>query len=491
MSDLNTTESTGTVPSLYMFARWDRREPPACDQIARPQDLKYFLRVAHCGNGITIPLPVRTPERRTLAHLRVIVAFMESDECSQLRLPLKVWRLVRDYLFTFHAFWTDRRTEVSATRQDVCALIIHTTPYKRLSPIPNATRELIDIMSYAKTFMPWDVYRAPYVTAGHARLAADRICGEPTCYSRAVVANVDSKGMGQDDTEGAPQALSTMPEGLDDRPGSRLHQLRDARERFDIRVDTASLPQLPPVAAALGHGRPPIGELTVWMYARVDPARARDGGMLCHEDLAYFVRINKLPRRINIPLYVHGFDTRSGHILQTLLAVLHEQYVVEMELPPPLYTAVKKLLLVMLAAWSEYPGFPEQSYREMNAAIVARTPYQRTSGPADHREILTDIVDKAALAWSGYHARQLTSPKPTGGLLADALREYIGGRVMINRGIQVGDDAAHEVSERFWEVPNPEVPRPRPLFGVFGSVVDILDDPREDLHLALVAGPIV
>lgn len=94
---------------------------------------------------------MRQPEPRTLAQLRLIIAFTESDECSQLNLPLRIWRLVRDYVFTFHAFWTDQRTEVSATRMDVCALIMHTTPYKRLSPIPNATKELMDIMTYAST----------------------------------------------------------------------------------------------------------------------------------------------------------------------------------------------------------------------------------------------------------------------------------------------------------------------------------------------------
>lgn len=98
---------------------------------------------------------MRPPEGRTLAHLQAIVAFMDSHECSQMELPLKVWRLTRDFAMTFHAFWSDGRTEVSATRQEICALLMHTTPYRRLPLIPNATEELTDVMAYAKTSMPW------------------------------------------------------------------------------------------------------------------------------------------------------------------------------------------------------------------------------------------------------------------------------------------------------------------------------------------------
>ena len=40
-------------PAVYTFVRWDRREPPPAGTIARPRDLKYYMRVANCGNGIT------------------------------------------------------------------------------------------------------------------------------------------------------------------------------------------------------------------------------------------------------------------------------------------------------------------------------------------------------------------------------------------------------------------------------------------------------
>ena len=56
-----------------------------------------------------------------------------------------------------------------------------------------------------------------------------------------------------------------------------------------------------PVARALGHHRPAVGRLCVWVYARVDPERA--GALTCGystTNLVYFVRINKLPRRLNV-----------------------------------------------------------------------------------------------------------------------------------------------------------------------------------------------
>ncbi|KAI0711788.1 hypothetical protein C8T65DRAFT_695359 [Cerioporus squamosus] len=445
MSASSANELLGSPPSVYTFARWDRQQSPPSDCIARPRDLKYYLRVANCGNGLTIPLPMRAPEERILTHLRAIIAFMETYECSQLNLPLRVWRLARDFALTFHAFWTDERTEITSTRQEISALLIHTTPYKRLSPIPNATDELLDIMAYAKTCLPWDIYSGRYLSERARLLAGDTILGDMRFRSRGVTTDITSGG-------------NVVEEGEhDNATGNAL-------------------------ARALGFGRPPTGTLSVWMYVRVNPKGVGDGDRFSKEDLVYFVRINKLPRRINIPLYVHGFDAEAGHTLQTLHALLHEAYVAEMGLPPALYNTVHKLILMMLSAWSQYPGFPATRYQEMMAEMVARTPHRNVSQPADHGDVLREIVGKAASAWTGVNANQLVCLRPSDGEVAEALREYIRGRVMTERGIQVGDNATHERGRTWWELPDPQDPMPRPLCGVFGSLVDVLDDPREDLR---------
>ncbi|RDX39480.1 hypothetical protein OH76DRAFT_1491105 [Lentinus brumalis] len=244
MSSSPTTAQTR--PAVYTFARWDRRDAATLGLRARPQDLKYYLRVAHRGNGLTIPLPMRPPEGRTLAHLQAIVAFMDSHECSQMELPLKVWRLTRDFAMTFHAFWSDGRTEVSATRQEICALLMHTTPYRRLPLIPNATEELTDVMAYAKTSMPWDVFRAPYVSPRAAWLAADTITADCTFATRGVCVRFTLDGDLEEQAGDVPAGEASVPVGIDDRPGSPLHTTRDARECCDITIVIGSLPKLPP-----------------------------------------------------------------------------------------------------------------------------------------------------------------------------------------------------------------------------------------------------
>ena len=84
-----------------------------------------------------------------------MVGFMETQECAQLNLPMTTWRLARDFALTFHAFWSDDHSEVLSTRADVWAMVAHTTPYRRLPTIADATEELTDIMKYVKTTMPW------------------------------------------------------------------------------------------------------------------------------------------------------------------------------------------------------------------------------------------------------------------------------------------------------------------------------------------------
>ena len=98
---------------------------------------------------------MRSPPEETLTYLDAIVAFLETPECAQMSLPMEVWRLARDYAITFHAFWTDEQTEVTSTREYICGVIMHTTPYKRCPTLPKACQELSDIMKYAKTSMPW------------------------------------------------------------------------------------------------------------------------------------------------------------------------------------------------------------------------------------------------------------------------------------------------------------------------------------------------
>ncbi len=54
------------------------------------------------------------------------------------------------------------------------------------------------------------------------------------------------------------------------------------------------------IARALGYGRAATGPLSVWIYAIVKPEGYREGSSPATEDMVYFVRINKLPRRINV-----------------------------------------------------------------------------------------------------------------------------------------------------------------------------------------------
>lgn len=173
------------------------------------------------------------------------------------------------------------------------------------------------------------------------------------------------------------------------------------------------------VAQELGYGVLPTGSLNVWLYARVDPKRGRGAEeTYSSEECVYFLRVNKLPRRINvssrgahvephidnggpqIPLYVHGFTVDAGHKLQTLHALLHHEYVMGMDLPPDLYSTIHRLLAILLAAWSEYPNYAADSVQDMREELVNWVTGGRSDG--DDAQVLQSIVSKAAKGWTGY-----------------------------------------------------------------------------------------
>ena len=69
-------------------------------------------------------------------------------------------------------------------------------------------------------------------------------------------------------------------------------------------------------------------------------------------------------------------------------------------------------------------------------------------------------------------------------MIANAVREYIRGRVIVDRGVQVGAPTEVEEGRRRWELPLLDEGKPCELYGPFTSVVDLVEDPREQTRIA-------
>lgn len=74
-------------PSIYTFARWDRSTPPPQGMIATFRDLQYYLRVANCGNGITVSALNSVNARKLNAAKRYLYRYARHK-----RVPCSIWK---------------------------------------------------------------------------------------------------------------------------------------------------------------------------------------------------------------------------------------------------------------------------------------------------------------------------------------------------------------------------------------------------------------
>lgn len=117
-------------------------------------------------------------------------------------------------------------------------------------------------------------------------------------------------------------------------------------------------------------------------------------------------------------MYIHGFDADAGHKLETLHALLHDEYVGGMHLPHDIDTTIHHLLFILLAAWAEYPQYAAGSVLKMREELVELALSRGDRG--DDRNRLSEIVGEACKGWTG--SSQVSATCLWGGNAGNALK---------------------------------------------------------------------
>ncbi|KAI0716588.1 hypothetical protein C8Q76DRAFT_794872 [Earliella scabrosa] len=106
-----------------------------------------------------------------------------------------------------------------------------------------------------------------------------------------------------------------------------------------------------------------------------------------------YLRIVRLPARLNIPLLVRGFDASDGDMLRTYIAFVHSPRFNDFGLPRRVWLDVRTLLLALWAFWSRAPGTSDAMYRSFAELIQNAIPRNgRQSAVIDWTPFLRQIA---------------------------------------------------------------------------------------------------
>ncbi|RDX40615.1 hypothetical protein OH76DRAFT_1423602 [Lentinus brumalis] len=115
--------------------------------------------------------------------------------------------------------------------------------------------------------------------------------------------------------------------------------------------------------------RGPHAQMEVFVYRRIRPEFA---SLLPREledsHYVYFLHINQLPRRLNIPLRVYGFAPEDGHTYQLLLTILDSSY---LSLALQTRNIFRDFISIFWAFWADFPGAPRSLFDQLCSEVIA------------------------------------------------------------------------------------------------------------------------
>ncbi|KAI0706314.1 hypothetical protein C8Q76DRAFT_800766 [Earliella scabrosa] len=225
-----------------------------------------------------------------------------------------------------------------------------------------------------------------------------------------------------------------------------------------------------------------LSPLHVFTYARWPSENSSSGPEATADEVRYYIRINRLPRRINIPLCLHGFSWNDGHIYDVILLLLASDY---LKLPARDTEWMSELVLFLRAQWSRERDCGEPIvWGFFRAKMIQMTADTCEGEPADTRQQIQRLV-----RWTKSHL-------PVGlfqyeGATTKGIAKATAEVAQTKRYRDVGTHTEEafcgvETEGRYWLTRYPE---PKPVDDGWLSAVWTDDDPRERGGLRVVHKP--